>query len=203
MKLYYSPGACSLGIHLLLEEIGTPYQTERVDLEEPPAHRPLTLVNPKSKVPTLVRDDGSVLTEYPAIAYWLASTHPHARLWPESIDDQARALELVDYLVATVHMRGFSRLFAPKKYAPTEADADKVRQQGRDMAVNGLTLVSERLDTRDYLLGAYSIADSALFYVERWAVAFEIELPANLAAHLARVQARPATAAVLAKEGLT
>ena len=53
--LYYSPGACSLGIHVLLEEIGTPYRTEAVDLRIPAAERPLTAINPKSKVPTLVR----------------------------------------------------------------------------------------------------------------------------------------------------
>ena len=77
MKLYYSPGACSLGIHVLLEEIGKPYQTEIVNLREGAQFRPeFTSVNPKSKVPTLQRDDGSVLTEFPAIAVWLARTNP-------------------------------------------------------------------------------------------------------------------------------
>ncbi len=78
MKLYYAPGACSIGIHILLEEIGLPYDLERVNLQQGEQYKPAyTAVNPKSKVPTLVRDDGSVLTEYPAIAYWLANGRTH------------------------------------------------------------------------------------------------------------------------------
>ena len=77
MKLYYAPGACSIGIHVVLEEIGKPYDAEVVNLREGAQHKPdFTAVNPKSKVPTLKRDDGSVQTEYPAIAYWLARTNP-------------------------------------------------------------------------------------------------------------------------------
>ena len=60
-------------------------------------------------MPTLTRDDGSILTEYPAIAYWLAKSNPFADLLPDDIDQQARALELTDYAVATIHMQGFAR----------------------------------------------------------------------------------------------
>ena len=77
MKLYYAPGACSIGIHVLLEEIGKPYEAERGQSAQGEQYKPpFTAVNPKSKVPTLARDDGSVLTEYPAIAYWLARNQP-------------------------------------------------------------------------------------------------------------------------------
>src|SRR6516162_5442978 len=72
MKLYYSPGACSIGIHALLEEIGKPYQLEQVNLREGAQFKPpYTAVTPKAKVPALERDDGSVLTEFPVIARWL------------------------------------------------------------------------------------------------------------------------------------
>ena len=112
MKLMYSPGACSIGIHVLLEEIGKPYEAQLVNLREGAQFKPeFTSVNPKSKVPTLVRDDGSVLTEYPAIAYWLARTNPDKKLLPDDVDGQARVLEALDYAVATIHMQGFSRLF--------------------------------------------------------------------------------------------
>src|SRR5271167_2901410 len=107
MKLYYAPGACSLGIHVLLEEIGKPYDGVVVSLRQGEQFQPaFTAVNPKSKVPTLERDDGSVLTEFPAIAYWLARTNPGAHLLPEDVESQARALEALDYVVATVHMQG-------------------------------------------------------------------------------------------------
>ena len=77
MKLYYAPGACSLGIHVLLEEIGKPYEAAPVNLREGAQYKPdFVAINPKSKVPTLERDDGSVLTEFPAIAYWLAAHQP-------------------------------------------------------------------------------------------------------------------------------
>src|SRR5207247_5131689 len=91
MKLFYSPGACSIGIHVLLEEIGKPYQTELVNLREGAQFKPeFTSVNPKSKVPTVARDDGSILTEYPAIAYWLARTNPEKKLLPDDVESQTR-----------------------------------------------------------------------------------------------------------------
>ena len=93
MKLMYSPGACSVGIHVLLEEIGKPYDAQSVNLREGAQYKPdFTTVNPKSKVPTLVRDDGSVLTEFPAIAYWLARTNPAKKLLPDDADARARAI---------------------------------------------------------------------------------------------------------------
>src|ERR1700748_1928618 len=112
MKLYYAPGACSIGIHVLLEEIGKPYETERVNLQQGEQYKPpCASINPKSKVPPPSRDDGTVLTEFPAIAYWLAKPNPFANLLPDDIDLQARALELTDYAVATIHMQGFGRQF--------------------------------------------------------------------------------------------
>src|ERR1700756_697239 len=103
MKLYYAPGACSIGIHVLLEELGKPYESEAVNLREGAQYKSeFTAINPKSKVPTLVRDDGSVLTEYPAIAYWLARTNPFGNLLPDDIDLQTQALSLTDYAVATI-----------------------------------------------------------------------------------------------------
>jgi glutathione S-transferase len=202
-KLYYTPGACSLGIHLLLEEIGKPYKTEAVDLRQAPAERPLTAVNSKSKVPTLVRDDGSVLTEFPAIAYWLAATNPEAGLLPADPEGVARALEAIDYCVATLHMQGFSRFYHPGGFAPGEADHAQVRAQGLEIFTKGLQAMDGVLAGKEYVLGRFSIADAALFYVECWAAAVrELELPANVAAHFARMQARPAVAAALKQEGL-
>ena len=121
MKLFYAPGACSIGIHVLLEEIGKPYDAEAVNLREGAQFKPgFTAVNPKSKVPTLQRDDGAVLTEYPAIAVWLASAFPEAKLLPKDADKLAKALEYTDFAVATLHMQGFSRIFRPANYAPSE-----------------------------------------------------------------------------------
>src|SRR5690348_3330884 len=146
MKLYYAPGACSIGIHVLLEEIGKPYETERVNLQQGEQYQSAyTAVNPKSKVPTLVRDDGSVLTEYPAIAYYLARTNPEKKLLPDDVEGQTRALEALDYCVSTLHMHGFSRLFRASNYTPNAADEEKVKDRGKEMVEKGYAVMDKAL----------------------------------------------------------
>ena len=160
MKLMYSPGACSVGIHVLLEEIGKPYEAQLVNLREGAQYKAdFTAVNPKSKVPTLVRDDGSVLTEYPAIAYWLARTNPEKKLLPDDVDAQTRAFEALDYAVSTIHMQGFSRLFRASNYTPNPADEDKVKERGKEMVEKGFAVMDKALGGKDYLVGAFSIAE--------------------------------------------
>jgi glutathione S-transferase len=204
MKLYYSPGACSLGIHVILEEIGKPYELARVDLQKQEQYGPdFTKLNPKSKVPTLMRDDGSVLTEFPAIATWLARTNPDKGLMPGDAEGEARALEAMDYVVSTMHMHGFSRMFRPTNYAPSDADHDKVKARGREIMEKGLELMSKALEGKDYVVGKFSVADAALFYVEFWAAArMKMPLPKNCAAHYERMKNRPAVKRALDQEGL-
>jgi glutathione S-transferase len=204
MKLFYAPGACSVGIHVLLEEIGKPYEAVAVNLREGAQFKPdFTSVNPKSKVPTLVRDDGSVLTEYPAVAVWLASAFPEAKLLPKGADGLAKALEYTDYAVATLHMQGFSRMFRPSNFAPNEADQDAVKARGEEIFQKGLGLFDKALEGKEYLLGDFSFADSALFYVSFWwAGRLGRTLPPNVAAHYARMQARPSVQRVMQAEGL-
>jgi len=204
MKLFYAPGACSVGIHVLLEEIGKPYEAVPVNLREGAQYKPdFTSVNPKSKVPTLVRDDGSVLTEYPAIAIWLASAFPEAKLLPKDAEQLARALEYTDYAVATVHMQGFSRIFRPSNFAPNEADHEAVKARGAEIFQKGLDLFDKALEGKEYLLGAFSFADSALWYISFWwAGRLGKPLPKNVAAHYERMNARPSVQRVLKAEGL-
>jgi glutathione S-transferase len=204
MKLMYSPGACSVGIHVLLEEIGKPYETQLVNLREGGQFKQeYTTVNPKSKVPALVRDDGSVLTEYPAIAFWLARTNPDKKLLPDDVDAQARMIEAMDYAIATIHMQGFSRLFRASSYTPNPEDEDKVKERGKEMVEKGFAVMDKALAGKDYVAGAYSVADSALFYTEFWgAKRMNMKLPPNCEAHLNRMLARPAVQRVLQQEGL-
>jgi glutathione S-transferase len=204
MKLYYAPGACSVGIHVLLEEIGKPYETEKVDLRAQQQFTPaFTSVNPKSKVPALVKDDGSVLTEFPAIATWLARTNPDKKLLPANPDHEASAMEAMDYVVATMHMQGFSRIFRPANFAPTEADHEAVQARGREIFEKGLKLMDKTLEGKDYIAGQFSVADAALFYVAFWgADRLNMQLPPNVAAHYARMKQRPAVQKVMKDEGL-
>jgi glutathione S-transferase len=203
MKLYYSPGACSIGIHVLLEEVGKPYDLERVNLQQGEQYKaPFVEVNPKSKVPTLARDDGSILTEFPAIAYWLAKTNPFANLLPDDIDQQARAFELLDYAVATVHMQGFGRQFRASNFTPSAADEETVKARGKEIATKGFALLDKALEGKDYAVGKFSIADAAIFYVELWSKRVGMTLPANCAAHIDRMLARPSVQRVMQQEGL-
>ena len=204
MKLYFSPGACSIGIHVLLEEIGKPYEAVRLNFQEGQQYKPeFTGINPKSKVPTLVRDDGSVLTEYPAIAYWLAASNSEAGLLPKAPDDLARAMETTDYCVATLHMQGFTRIFRPGNFSPNEADHDKVKARGEEIFSKGLGVLDKALAGKEWAAGSYSFADSAVFYVSFWWNGrLKKELPGNVAAHYGRMKARPAVQRTFEQEGL-
>ncbi len=203
MKLYYAPGVCSIGIHVLLEEIGKPYEGIAINLREGAQHKPeFIAVNPKSKVPALIDDAGTLRTEYPAIAYWLARTNPFANLLPDDIDQQAKALELMDYCVATVHMQGFTRLFRPSAFAPSAADEAAVKARGTEIVEKGFAALNQALEGKEYAVGKFSIADSAIFYLEFWAKRLGMTMPPNCTAHLNRMLARPAVQRTLAAEGL-
>ena len=203
MKLFHTPGTCSMGIHVILEEIGRPYELQAVDLRGGEQSQPAYVgVNPKSKVPALVRDDGSVLTEFGAIAWWLALANPEAGLLPAGAEAQARVLEATDYCVATIHMQGFARIFRPGRSTPNAADEDAVKAQGREIASKGFALMDQALEGREWVAGAYSIADAALFYVEHWGGRGGVTLPPSCAAHLARMKTRTAVQRMLAAEGI-
>jgi glutathione S-transferase len=123
MKLYYAPGACSVGIHVLLEEIGKPYQAEAVNFRDGAQYKPpFTGLNPKSKVPTLERDDGSILTEFPVIARWLARRNPQANLIPKDEEADTRAMEVMESSSArstAKALRGCSAPSASRRRPPT------------------------------------------------------------------------------------
>lgn len=204
MKLYYAPGACSIGIHVLLEEIGKPYQAEIVNFREGAQYKPpYTSINPKSKVPTLERDDGSILTEFPVIAFWLGMQNPQANLIPKDPETMIRAAEVMEYAVGTIHSQGFTRLFRTERFAPSAADHEAVKAQGREAIDKGFAVVDKALAGKNYLGGNdLSIADAALFYVEFWgAKRLGMTLPPNCAAHFERMMARPAVQRVIKQEG--
>jgi glutathione S-transferase len=121
MKLYWGPHTCAIGIHVIVEEIGAPYETEKLDVSGGASRRPpFSGVNPKGKVPTLVRDDGTVLTEFGAIATWLARTNPDKALLPRDAEGEARASEVIAYVEGTIHGQGYARIFMPEKFEPQD-----------------------------------------------------------------------------------
>jgi len=205
MKLYYSPNSCAMAIHIILEEIGKPYELALVNFAEAAQYKPEYLaISPKSKVPALQRDDGTILTELPAIAWYLARSNQEANLIPSGVEGEARTLELLDYITATVHMRGFTRIFRAGTFTPSKDDEPNVIARGKEMVSEGLNILEPVLGTKDYLLGDYSIADAAMFYIVFWADRrAQIPLSDVWTDYLNRLLARPAVARMLASEGLT
>ena len=204
MKLYYAPGVCSIGIHVLLEEIGKPYDLQAVNLREGAQYKPdFTTVSAKSKVPALERDDGSILTEFPVIATYLAKSNPDKGLIPKDLETEVRAYEAMEYAVGTMHGQGFARIFRPGNFGPADQE-EQVKARGREMVEKGFQILDKALAGKNYLGGdALSTADAALFYVEFWAAGrLGMKLPANCAAHYERMKARPAVQRVMKQEGL-
>lgn len=203
MKLFYAPKTCAFGILVLMEEINKPYEIVKVDFASGAQYKePFVSVNPKSKVPALGLNDGQLVTEWPAIAWYLAKANPQAGLLPTSFEGEVKALELLDYMIATVHMRGFTRIFRPAQFTPTPADEPAVQQTGRDIIAAGFKLLARSLGAKEYLLADYSIADAALFFLENWAVTrAQLPLPVSLNAHLERMYSRPAVQRALSREG--
>jgi glutathione S-transferase len=205
VKFFYSPNACSIGIHVLLEEIGKPYERAWVNFAEGAQYKPAYVaINPKSKVPAIERDDGAILTEFPAIAYYLARTNPDSGLLPDSLDGEIRGLELLEYMTATIHMRGFTRMFRSGTFTPNAADEPKVVEAGRGFITKGFDILAPVLGDKPYLLGdRLTFPDAGLFFLTYWAkFRAEIPMPANLDAYISRMLERPAVQRVLAAEGL-
>lgn len=193
MKLYWGPHTCAIGIHVLLEEAAADYETCQIDVAGGATHEPEFLaVNPKGKVPTLVLDDGAVLTEFGAIAIWLARKYPKANLVPEDPEGEARATEMLEYVEGTIHGQGFGRLFKPQAFDPTGQGKALVESQAREMIGKAFAIVDRQLAGRAYAAGqSFTIADAALFYVERWAPQKNISLPSGVEAHFRGMLKRP------------
>ncbi|KJV07141.1 glutathione S-transferase family protein [Methylocucumis oryzae] len=202
MKLYMTPGSCSTGIHILLEELDLIFEAHLVNLMAGDHTTPEYLaINPKATIPTLVRNDGSALTEFPAIAYWLARSYPKAKLLPDTVDGETRGIELMAYVVGTIHGQGFARIFTTDKFTVNAADNEAVKAQGLDIVNKAFTVIDAWLPPQGYALGAFSIADAALFYVEFWADKTGIALPERCLAHYRLMLTRPVVRRVLMEEG--
>ncbi len=206
MKLYWGPHTCAIGTHVLLEEIGKPYEAEKIDVEGGATKQDwFKAINPKGKVPTLVLESGRVLTEFGPIGIWLARANPEAGLLPTDPDEELRALSIMDYAVGTVHGQGFGRIFLPAKFEPQDPlhqglglGRGSVKRQGETLVTEAFAILDREMEGHDWAAGGgFGVADAAVFYVTRWASLAGIDLPPNLASHLQRMKARPAVRRVM------
>jgi len=202
MKFYMTPGSCSTGIHILLEELELTFEAYLVNLMTGDQSKPEYLaINPKATIPALVRDDGSSITEFQAIAWWLARNYPKYKLLPDGIEAEVRVIETMGYVTGTIHGQGYTRIFTTSNYTTNEADHPAIQKRGREIVEQGFAVVNEILAGKDYVVGSFSIADAALFYVEFWADKIKLDLPPNCLAHYQRMLKRPVVRRVLMEEG--
>lgn len=201
MKLYYSPGACSLAPHILLREAGVSFALERVDTKtrKTAAGNDYLAINPKGYVPALQFDDGEVLTEGVVLHQYIADRNPAAKLAPApGSKDRLRLDELLVFLTTEVHKQ-HDLLFAA-------ATPDEVKATLREKIGQRYDLMESRLaDGRAFLTGAnFTVADAYFFTLASWGqyVGIDIARWPNVAALLQRVAARPAVQAALEAEGL-
>jgi len=203
--LCYAKKTCSVGIHVLMEEIGAPYDLRVVDFSKKEQKSPDYLaLNPKGKVAALVRDDGSVVTEYAAIAMYLAMTHPEKNLLPTDTEGMIRTLEAMDYIIGTVHMLSWRMFRRPDAYSDIPEAVERLKVRGKEAMMAALGVVNDQLAGKTWVMGdSYSIADSALYYNEYWAVDVAgWDLPPNVRAHYERMKERPAVQANRQLEGV-
>lgn len=199
MKLYFSPGACSLSPHIALHEAGVPFQAVLVSTK---SHKlqdgtDYYSINPKGYVPLLEFDDGTRLAEGPAIVQWIADQVPEKKLAPPAGTlERYRLQEWLAFIGTEIHKQ-FSPLFHPAM--PEEAKA-----LFRQKILERLAYVDQQLAGREYLMGDFTVADGYLYAVTRWTVPLKVDISglANLNAFMARMGARPAVQRVLKAEGL-
>ena len=200
MKLYYSPGACSLSPHIVLHESGLPFTPVQASTK---THKladgtDYYTINPKGYVPLLELDDGQRLSEGPVIVQYIADRVPEKKLAPaHGTMERYRLMEWLNFITSELH-KSFSPLFNPAM--PEEGKAVY-----RARLADRFKWVDAELEGRDYLLGSqFSVADAYLFVVAGWGkyVGVDISGLANLGAFMARMAARPAVQAAMKAEGL-
>jgi glutathione S-transferase len=201
MKLYYSPGACSLSPHIVLHESGLPFEAvlAPTKTKKLPDGSDYTAINPLGYVPLLELDDGQRLREGPAIVQYVADQVPAKQLAPAwGTMARYRLIEWLNFTATELHKGGFSPLFNP-------AMPDTVKDATRTRLLQRLQWVDGELAGRPYVLGdTFSVADAYLFVVAGWGkyVGVDIAPLQNLTAFVARVGARPAVQAAMRAEGL-
>jgi glutathione S-transferase len=200
MKLYYMPGACSLSPHIVLNEAGLAFDKVKVDgkTKATDAGGDFRTANPLGYVPLLELDDGTRITEGPAIVQWIADKVPDKKLAPPAGSMERTKLQSwLNFVTSELH-KGFSPLFNP-------AMPEEAKKIFRERLVTRFAHLDKHLAGNDYLMGKeFSVADAYLFVVSNWAARVDVDLApyANVLAYRKRVGARPAVQAAMKAEGL-
>lgn len=200
MKLYYAPGACSLSPHIALREAGLDADYERVDIraKKTASGADFLAINPKGQVPTLQLDDGTLLTEGPAVVQYIADQAPASKLAPAAGSiERYKLIEMLNFVSTELH-KGFSPLFKPDT-------PDAYKEIAKSNLSARFDQVARMLEGRQHLTGeTFTVADGYLFVILTWAqkMGFDLAKWPALADYFERVSARPAVQAAMKAEGL-
>ena len=201
MKLYFSPGACSLSVHITVNEMGLPCEYEAVDLKtkKTASGADFLKVNPKGEVSTFVLDNGEVMTENAVIMQYLADHYKKTNFLP-GIDDfnRYRILEWVNFITTDIH-KSFFPLFSQ---AVAQEEKDNIFIP---LIKKKFDFVDKHLENRDFVAAdRYTLPDGYLFVMISWLPMFKIDMNGwkNIPRYFAAIKARPAVQKSLAEEGL-
>jgi glutathione S-transferase len=199
MKLYYSPGACSLAVHIVLREAQYKFDLDRVDLaaKKTEGGEDYLAVNGKGYVPALKLDDGTTLSEVGAIIQYLADEKPRRNLAPKPrTTERYRLIEWINFTASEIH-KALGDFFNPKM-------TPEWREARLERLAKRLDYLNKALGASEHLMGEFSIADAYLYTVLRWTSIHKIDLSPwpNIQAYMERVAARPAVKKAMKAEGL-
>ena len=193
MKLYYSPGACSLASNIVLHEAHLPTTFVKVDLKSKKTETgtDYQAINPKGYVPALELDGGDLLTENIAILQYLASLSP--ALLPQEGKAKWHALETLAFVSTELH-KAFKPLYDP-------TSSDELKQKARDLVGSRLELLVPKLGTREFIVGdTFSVVDAYLFVMLTWAPKQNVRVPTELARYADALSKRASVKEALALE---
>lgn len=208
--LHHSPGACSLSVHIALEEIGCDYHAACLLVAKGENRTPQYLaINPRGRVPALViRDQGGqrVLTELLAILVYLAQRFPEKGLLPLEGEDFARSLEWVSWLGSTVHQTGTRTIIRPSGFVDDALCQEKLREAARGRVLAAYQDMNDRLVGREWAVGdRYSMVDGLLVVYYRWGLKVGMDVRTQFPDYskvMDRVLARPAVRRAIEQEGI-
>lgn len=204
ITLYYAPGACSLASHIVLEELGLPYEAVKLNLMEGDQRKPEFLaLNPRGRVPVL-SVDGRVLTENLAILTWLGGGHPKGGLWPEETWDQAQALRHMAFFSSSVHV-AYANMIRPARFSSDESTHDAIKTSGRESFWKYLEEIDGMLTAKDWVMGKqYTVCDPYALVFYRWGKrsGMPVEQLGNYSKLVLRLLDRPAAKRAFDMEGI-
>jgi glutathione S-transferase len=202
-KLYYAPGACSMASHIALEEAGAPYETQTVALAKGEQRSEAYLkVNPRAKVPALVLDDGSVITENTAILLYLARRFPDKNLLPKDLGGEARCVATMAWFSNMVHP-SFTRINRPERFAEDECAHPALKETGRKNFWANLQEIDRLLDGRQWIQGAaFTTCDPYALVFYGWGLRIDQPMKQLISytAWKERIVSRPAVRKILERE---